>query len=184
MGGDPTNIGKDSGGKSINLIADGTYDRGKTTPLGRQGINGWIWGLITLDSMSYEVPEGAYYTRDDIIVEIIKQQLTDGGFALSGKTADADITAMALQALAPYYNSEKSYTYTQRVNKKKVTKAVYQIVDEALECLSKQQLDTGDFASWGTENVESTDQVVVALCSLGIDPLTDKRFMKKRKYIT
>ncbi len=178
MGGDPTNIGKDSGGKSINLIADGTYDRGKTTPLGRQGINGWIWGLITLDSMSYEVPEGAYYTRDDIIVEIIKQQLTDGGFALSGKTADADITAMALQALAPYYNSEKSYTYTQRVNKKKVTKAVYQIVDEALECLSKQQLDTGDFASWGTENVESTDQVVVALCSLGIDPLTDKRFIK------
>ena len=178
MGGDPTDIGKDNNGKSINLIADGTYDRGKTTPLGRQGINGWIWGLITLDSMCYEVPAGAYYTRDDIIVEIIRQQLSDGGFALSGKTADADITAMALQALAPYYNSEKSYTYTERITKQKVTKTVRRIVDEALDCLSKQQLDTGDFASWGTENVESTDQVIVALCSLGIDPLTDKRFIK------
>lgn len=178
MGGDPTNIGKDENGKSINLIVDGTFDRGKTTPLGRQGINGWIWGLIALDSMRYEVPSNAYYTRDDIIVEIIRQQLSDGGFALSGKISDPDITAMALQALAPYYNSEKNYTYTQKVTKKEVTKAVRQIVDEALECLSKQQLATGDFASWGTENVESTDQVAVALCCLGINPLTDKRFIK------
>ena len=43
------------------------------------------------------------------------------------------------------------------------------------------QLDTGDFASWGTENVESTDQVVVALCCLGIDPLKDERFIKNGK---
>ena len=57
MGGDPTNFGTDENGAPINLIADGTYDRGKTTPLGRQGINGWIWGLITLDSMRYAVPE-------------------------------------------------------------------------------------------------------------------------------
>ena len=178
MEGDPTNIGKDENGQSINLIADGTYDRGKTTPLGRQGINGWIWGLITLDSKRYEVPANAFDTRDKIIVEIVRQQLLDGGFALSGKTADADITAMAIQALAPYYNSEKSYTYTQRATKKQVTKTVRQTVDEALTCLSKQQLNTGDFASWGTENVESTDQVVVALCSLGIDPLTDTRFIK------
>ena len=85
MGGDPTNIGTDENGLPINLIADGTYDRGKTTPLGRQGINGWIWGLITLDSMRYNIPDGAYYTRDDIIIEILRQQLSDGGFALSGK---------------------------------------------------------------------------------------------------
>ena len=30
MGGDPTAIGKDPEGKSIDLIADGTYNRGKT----------------------------------------------------------------------------------------------------------------------------------------------------------
>ncbi|HBF14205.1 MAG TPA: hypothetical protein DDW30_00690 [Clostridiales bacterium] len=178
MGGDPTALGTDADGSPINLIADGTYDRGKTVSLGRQGINGWIWGLIALDSLRYEVPRDAYYTRDSILTEILRQQLADGGFALSGKTADPDITAMALQALAPYYNSEKTYTYVQKVRGETVTKTVRQVADEAINCLSALQLDTGDFASWGTENVESTDQVTVALCSLGIDPLTDPRFIK------
>lgn len=114
MGGDPTNFGTDENGAPINLIADGTYDRGKTTPLGRQGINGWIWGLITLDSMRYAVPDGAYNTRDDIIVEIISKQLSDGGFALSSDDADPDITAMAITALAPYYNSEKYILITEK----------------------------------------------------------------------
>ncbi len=178
MGGDPTSIGTDENGQPINLIADGTYDRGKTTSLGRQGINGWIWGLIALDSLRYEIPEGAYYTRDDIIIEILRQQLLDGGFALSGKSADPDITAMAVQALAPYYNSEKLYTYTLKSSGEEVTKNVHQVVEEALTCLSGLQLETGDFASWGTVNVESTDQVVVALCCLGINPLKDERFIK------
>lgn len=177
-GGDPTSIGIDESGNPINLIADGTYNRGKTTPLGRQGINGWIWGLITLDSMRYEIPQDAYYTRDDIIIEILRQQLPDGGFALSGKVSDPDITAMALQALAPYYNSERTYTYTQKTLEEEVTKTVRQIVEEALACLSDLQLETGDFSSWGTQNVESTDQVAVALCCLGINPLEDERFIK------
>ncbi len=177
-GGEPTSIGIDESGNPINLIADGTYNRGKTTPLGRQGINGWIWGLITLDSMRYEIPQDAYYTRDDIIIEILRQQLPDGGFALSGKVSDPDITAMALQALAPYYNSERTYTYTQKTLEEEVTKTVRQIVEEALACLSDLQLETGDFSSWGTQNVESTDQVAVALCCLGINPLEDERFIK------
>lgn len=177
-GGDPTSFGVCDGEK-IDLVADGTYNRGKTTSLGRQGINGWIWGLIALDSKRYSVPADAYYTRDDIITEILSRQLPDGGFALSGAASDPDLTAMALQALAPYYNSEKTYTYEQKSIEKTVTKHVYDVIDEALGRLSELQLDTGDFKSWGTENVESTDQVMVALCCLGIDPLTDKRFIKK-----
>lgn len=177
-GGDPTAFGTDEYGNSINLIADGTYDRGKNVSLGKQGINGWIWGLIALDSMRYEIPEGSFYSRDDIIIEILRQQLTDGGFALSGKASDPDITAMALQALAPYYNEEKAYTYMQRITKTQRTVSVRQIVDEALVRLSALQMETGDYSSWGTQNVESTDQVIVALCSLGIDPLTDTRFIK------
>ncbi len=178
MGGDPTDIGSDENGESINLIADGTYDRGVTTSLGRQGINGWIWGLITLDSLRYNIPDGAYYTRDDIITEILCRQLSDGGFALSGTAADPDITAMAIQALAPYYNDEKTYTYMRKSRGEDTTQTVRVAVDEAISCLSVRQLDGGDFSSWGTENVESTDQVTVALCSLGIDPLTDERFIK------
>ena len=61
-GGDPTSFGVCDGEK-IDLVADGTYNRGKTTSLGRQGINGWIWGLIALDSKRYSVPADAYYTR-------------------------------------------------------------------------------------------------------------------------
>ncbi len=177
-GGDPTNFGLDESGKPIDLIADGTFDRGKTTSLGRQGINGWIWGLIALDSKWYEIPESAYYTREDIIKEILRQQLSDGGFALSGRNADPDITAMVLQALSPYYNSEKRYSYTLKSTGKEVEKTVREAVDEAVECLSELQLGTGDFKSWGTENVESTDQVLVALCCLGVDPLNDERFIK------
>ena len=178
MGGDPTALGIDADGNPINLIADGIYDRGRTTSLGRQGLNGWIWGLIALDSLRYEIPDGAFYSRDEILLEILRRQLPDGGFALSGSTADPDMTAMALQALAPYYNSEKSYVYVQKARGETVTKTVRQVADEAIDCLSALQLDTGDFTSWGTENVESTDQVTVALCSLGIDPLTDPRFIK------
>ena len=178
MGGDPTALGIDADGNPINLIADGIYDRGRTTSLGRQGLNGWIWGLIALDSLRYEIPDDAFYSRDEILLEILRRQLPDGGFALSGSTADPDMTAMALQALAPYYNSEKSYVYVQKARDETVTKTVRQVADEAIDCLSALQLDTGDFTSWGTENVESTDQVTVALCSLGIDPLTDPRFIK------
>ena len=155
-------------------MADGTYNRGKTASLGRQGINGWIWGLIALDSRSWEVPKDAYYTRDDIILQILSAQLENGGFALTGEAADPDITAMALQALAPYYNSEKVYTLPG--GEKKIT--VKKAAEAALECLSGLQSAQGDFFSWGTQNSESCSQVIIALCALGIDPLCDERFIK------
>lgn len=171
-GGDPRDMGNDENGGKIDLIADGTYNRGKTASLGRQGINGWIWGLIALDSKRYDVPDDAYNTRDDIIFEIMSKQCPDGGFALMGSVSDPDITAMAVQALAPYNNSETVYSL------KTGEKKVYTVINEALDCLSKLQNERGGFESWGTENVESTCQVTVALCALGIDPLSDSRFIK------
>lgn len=177
--GDPTNFGVDPNGDAINLTADGTYNRGFTASLGRQGINGWIWGLIALDAKHYSIPDGSYYSRADIIKEILKLQLSDGGFALTGRSADPDITAMAIQSLAPYYKSGSSYTYAlTRQNGQTVTKTVKQAVNEALSCLSDMQLDTGDYISWGTQNVESTAQVLIALCCLGINPQADNRFIK------
>ena len=172
-GGNPRDI------DGIDLVADGTYNRGKTASLGRQGINGWIWGLIALDSKSWEVPKDAYYTRDDIISQILSAQLENGGFALTGEAADPDITAMALQALAPYYNSETVYTLpggTASEEEKKTT--VRKAAAAALECLSGLQSAQGDFFSWGTQNSESCSQVIIALCALGIDPLCDERFIK------
>lgn len=180
-GGDPRNFGTDNDGNPINLIADGTYNRGKTASLGRQGINGWIWGLIALDSLRYEIPEGSFYSREDIITEILCRQLSDGGFALSGKTADPDITAMAVQALAPYYTSKKVYKYTLKSSKQEISRTAKQVIDEALSCLSLLQTDDGDFISWGTQNAESSAQAAVALCSLNIDPQKDARFIKNGK---
>ena len=180
-GGDPTNFGTDKDGNPINLIADGTYNRGKTASLGRQGINGWIWGLIALDSLRYEIPEGSFYSREDIITEILCRQLSDGGFALMDKTSDPDITAMAVQALAPYYTSQKVYKYTLKSSKQEISRTVKQVIDESLSCLSLLQMEDGDYFSWGTQNAESTAQVAVALCSLNIDPQKDARFIKNGK---
>ena len=166
-GGDPTHFGKDENGNDINLIADGVYDRGKTMDIGAQGLNGWLWGLITLDSMTYNIPPKSSYTRMEMVKKILSFQLPDNGFNLrfaQGSTADPDITAMAIQALAPYYWDS--------------TFNVKDPVDKALSCLSELQLDTGDFRSWGTRNSESVSQIIVALCSIGIDPQNDPRFIK------
>ena len=180
-GGNPRRMGENG---DIDLIADGTYNRVDAKGnglLGRQGINGFIWGLIALDSMQYEVPENAYYSRDDIILNILNRQLSDGGWALTGSVSDPDITAMAIQSLAPYYNSEKEYTYE---NKKiqsdgtQITKKVRNVVDEGVFWLSSVQNEDGGYSSWGTENCESVVQVAVALCSLGIDIFSDSRFIK------
>lgn len=180
-GGDPTTLCKDENGNTINLIADGVYNRGAVASLGAQGISGWIWGLIALDGRFYEVPDGAYYSREDIIKEILCRQLKDGGFAMSGSVSDPDITAMAIQALAPYYNDEKEYTYTLSETGNVKTATVRAVTDEALERLSALQLDTGDYRSWGLRNPGSVCQVIVALCSLGINPLQDARFIKNGK---
>lgn len=179
-GGDPTTLGEARLDSPINLIADGTYNRGlDTRPLGAQGINGWIWGLITLDSMRYKVPEEAVVSREQIIIEILQQQLADGGFSLQQESEfNVDLTAMAIQALAPYYNDEKQYTYKQIAIDKEVTKTVHEVIDEALDLLEDAQLSDGDYALMEMPNLESTAQVTVALTSLGIDILQDERFKK------
>lgn len=170
IGGDPQSVMDMDGEKTINLIADGTYDRGKTEPLDTQGLNGLIWGLITLDSADYEVPENAYESREEILQQILDAQQEDGGFALSEKSGDSDvdITAMALTALAPYYEDEK----------------VKETADHALEWLSEMQQEDGGFSSSmeGEESSESCAQVLTALSSLGIK-IEDERFVKGEKTV-
>ena len=145
---------------------DLTAGLGDMEYLRRQGVNGPIWALIALDSGAYPDPvpaEGAEpVTRTALVSEVLSSRCADGGWTLLGDTLDVDITAMALTALAPYTEDA----------------AVQAAVDAAVQLLSDSQLPTGGFASWGTENCESAAQVLVALTSLGIDPLTDSRFLK------
>lgn len=159
VGGDPTAMGPD---KSIDLIADGTYNRSEIMDIGKQGINGLIWGLLTLDSMRYKIPKDAVDSREGLIERILISQLEDGGFSLKRPPSDVDITGMTLQALAPYYNSEKIYTYTREIDNQKREIRVRDVVDEALEFLANENLDSS----------ESVVQVIVALTALQIDPLS------------
>lgn len=98
LGGDPAAFSEDKNGEPVNLIEFGTYNY--PGELGAQGLNAYIFALITLDSESYAVPDGSRYTRTGIIKEILAAEEPGGGFGLDKGTFDIDITAMALQALA------------------------------------------------------------------------------------
>ena len=154
IGKDPRNVG---GHNLLTALNDVTY-------VNQQGVNGPIWALLALDSKNYDAPG-----REELIASILRQQFEDGGWAVTPEgstpatTADVDMTAMAIQALAPYYNTRKD---------------VKNAVDKALICLSGKQLGDGRFQSWGTTNSESAAQVVVALSALGIDADKDTRFVK------
>lgn len=156
-GGDATAVG----GK--NLIADGVYNCILGDKLWEQGINSMVWGLLALDTKGYEVPEGAKYTREDIIQHILNEQKRNGGWAFGGTKADADMTAMAIYALAPYYASNAE---------------VKSAVDKGLDILRSKVSTDGDLYSEqpngiSTEkvyNCESTAQAIMAFAAMGIDP--------------
>lgn len=179
LGGDPRNIRNGAEAQRIDIISDFTYNRGLTAPLDKQGISGLLWGLITLDALKYEIPSGSFYTREGIILEILENQKPDGGFSLSGAYADPDITAMAVQALSPYYNNAEIYKYKRLYDGAGQEHSVREVVDIALTRLSAMQKDTGDYSSWGSRNSQTGAQVMLALCCLGIDPQKDSRFIKK-----
>lgn len=157
IGKDPADVG------GYDLLA-GLADMDGVT---YQGINGAIFALLALDSGKYDVPAaaegGTQVTRDGLVAYILAQQLSDGGWALSGTSADPDVTAMALQALAPYRTGDET---------------VDAAVDKGVQLLSDMQLSDGGYSSWGTLNSESCAQVLIALATLGIDPVSDSRFAK------
>ncbi|MEK4628401.1 InlB B-repeat-containing protein [Solibacillus sp. FSL R7-0682] len=138
----------------------------------RQGINGPIWEIIALDTGGYELyPDPS---NDDVntvgkmIDYILNKEISNGGWALSGGIPDPDITAMALQAFAPYYLNSSRYDQTG-------ANATYQefaqAVERAIVVLSQIQLTNGGYNSWGSINSESTAQVIVALTAMNMDPL-------------
>jgi hypothetical protein len=125
---------------------------------GSLGVMSYVYGLHLLRA-GYT----GKLTANETTENILALQKQDGGWAISGSTSDADVTAMALQALAPDYGQRADVTAA---------------VDRALSLLSTKQQASGGFVSYGVENPESASQVIIALCALGIDPLTDTRFIK------
>ena len=158
-----TAIGRDVTNVAGHDLLAGLSDLSYVT---RQGLNGAVYALLALDCGGYDVPEGGTATREALINAILDKALPAGGWAYSGTEADPDMTAVAIQALAPYYGSNES---------------VKSAVDKALEVLSAMQTENGGFISSGSENSESSAQVVIALTALGIDPEKDARFVKNGK---
>lgn len=135
--------------------------------LDKAGLSGPVWALLALDSRAYPVPAGAKWSRASLLKEILSAQNSDGSFVLSKNEAgDVDMTAMALTALTPHISDA----------------AVNAAVQKGLEWLSEKQQNDGGFVStMGGTSVaasESVSTVLIALCSLGIDPRTDVRFIK------
>lgn len=154
-------IGKDTTDIEGYNFIEKIYNNKEMT---KQGTNGPVFALITLDARKYDVPKDALWTREKLVDWILKQQNRDGGFPLNKESNGAsvvDITSMALQSLSNYQD------------RKDVKKAI----DNALVWLSKQQLNNGGFGTWGEENSESVSQTIIALTSLGID-IEDEKFIK------
>ena len=137
----------------------------------RQGLNGPVWALIALNTGGYADSTTEFKKiAKEYTAYILDAEKDGGGWSLNSSetNADADITAMALTALAPYYKGDSK---------------VRESADRAVLWLSENQNSDGTYSSWGTVNSESCAQVTVALTSLGIDPNKDERFIKNGKSV-
>ena len=127
----------------------------------KQGINGVIYTLIALDTNNYQTIDTTI--RQQCLDYLLEKQLSDGGWAMSGTSFNTDITAMTLQALAPYRNNTE----------------VKEAADKAFSRLSEEQLSSGGFLYGTGETSESAAQVIVACTTWRINPDTDSRFIKE-----
>ncbi len=148
MGKDITNV------DGVNL-AEMLYNSEK---LG-DGANELAYALLALDARNTSIPEDAKWNRESIITELFKfQDETSGGFGWSANRVSADMTAMALQALAPYKNEEN----------------VAPVIEKALTYLKNELTEECDYG-YSSDSSDScaTAQVLLALAALKID-VTDE----------
>lgn len=151
IGKDPANVG----GKNL-LTALQDRNIMQVTNTSDTDINGLVFGLLALNSGNYT--QDSYW----LVQAILTQQNADGSWSSSADTkpvGDVDMTAMALQALAPYYNEG----YDTTVNA---------AVDKALQWLSAK------YKGKGYTSAESCAQVVVALSALQLNANSDSSFVK------
>lgn len=150
IGKDPANVGGENLLKALQ-----NKDIMQVTDTSNTDINGLVMGLLALNSRNY--------TSDTswLVQAVLAQQNEDGSWRASADTkpvGDVDMTAMALQALAPYHKDGGNETVNTAVRK-------------ALNWLS------GKYRS-GYDSSESCAQVVIALSALNLDANTDARFTK------
>lgn len=165
LGGDPSCV--KLADRTVNLVADGTWNFKGGSP-GIQGSNGLIYALILLDAKDYTSDLEARDIEQSIIKELLGYQKESGSFCIDNSLGgDIDITAMAVQALAQHTSDLE----------------VERAVEKALDWLSGQLTDDVVFQYSGEGSAESSAQMILALCAVGIDPEEDERFQKDGKNV-
>ena len=141
-----------------NLVEPLFEKNGSTYRVSEQGNNGTAFALIALDSGNYYDNATGTTARNAWINSLLDAQISDGSWGIDADFpgSNVDMTAMVVQALAPYCSTNAT---------------VKAAVDKAVEWLSAEYQKTGDYGS-----SESAAQVIVALSALGIDAKTDSRF--------
>ena len=158
-----------AGGVDIdgNGMLDSVANDFKDSDLSGRLINHLIFTLHVIDCGRYNLSDEKNSLRENLIAEILSRQLDSGAlYMMSESTPETDVTAMALTALAPYACMDKK------------TAAA---CEKMLDFLSSVQADDGTMKNWGASSCETTCQMIVGLCTLGIDPLSDERFIKDGK---
>ena len=148
-----------SNGTVYNLVEPLFEKNGSTYRVSEQGNNGTAFALIALDSGNYYDNATGTTARNAWIKSLCDAQISSNG--AWGIDADfpgsnVDMTAMVVQALAPYCSTNAN---------------VKDAVDKAVKWLSAEYQKTGDYGS-----SESAAQVIVALSALNIDAKIDSRF--------
>ena len=147
-----------SNGTVYNLVEPLFDQSGGKYLVSEQGNNGTAFALIALDSGSYYKDATGTTARNVWINSLLDAQISDGSWGIDADFPgpNVDMTAMVVQALAPYCSTNAT---------------VKAAVDKAVEWLSAEYKQTGDYGS-----SESAAQVIVALSALNIDAKIDSRF--------
>ena len=141
-----------------NLVEPLFEKNGSTYRVSEQGNNGTAFALIALDSGNYYDNATGTTARNAWINSLLDAQISDGSWGIDAAFpgSNVDMTAMVVQALAPYCSTNAN---------------VKDAVDKAVKWLSAEYQKTGDYGS-----SESAAQVIVALSALNIDAKIDSRF--------
>ena len=147
-----------SNGTVYNLVEPLFEKNGSTYRVSEQGNNGTAFALIALDSGNYYDNATGTTARNAWIKSLCDAQINNGAWGIDTDFpgSNVDMTAMVVQALAPYCSTNAT---------------VKAAVDKAVKWLSAEYQKTGNYGS-----SESAAQVIVALSALGIDAKTDSRF--------
>ena len=154
----------------VNLVNDICSNDGLTA-----SANNLVYALIAFDEAGVSdeamLASGSSWTRVKLVSELIAFQNADGGFTIeAGGSSNVDMTAMALQALAPYVEGGEDTAVTAPDAQPSASASV----EAALSFLKSQMNGLCDFGS-----VESNAQVLLALVALGKDPANTKNGFAK-----